>query len=107
MIWRKCGTERSWPSFSYCLGIYLELLKKSRKSFTISHVSPGCEERTFCIQTAVLTGRFATGKEPRCQLNGRLRGLQSGSVRFWKREKYPTVSRLYVCSVFLHATLHI
>jgi hypothetical protein len=29
--------------------------KKSRKSFTISHVSPRTEERTFCIQTAVLT----------------------------------------------------
>jgi len=32
----------------------------SRKSFTISHVSPRSEERTFCIQTAVLTVRQPT-----------------------------------------------
>jgi len=34
--------------------------KKSRKSFTIPHVSPRSEERTFCIQTAVLTVRQPT-----------------------------------------------
>jgi len=32
------------------------------------------------------SGRFTPGREPRNSLNGRLGGIQSQSLRFWRRE---------------------